>query len=363
MEALRAGALTVLEKPVGTTHADYEALAERLCTQLVIMSQVKLVRRHSRSNSPARRAAIPRSLRAATAGAFKMLGIVCSTGGPSALVQLLGALGPDFPLPILLVQHMTASFIAGFASWLDTVCPFSVTVVKDGCIPAAGTVHMAPAERHLRLDGGRLRLDAGDPVSFQRPSGTVLFQSMARDLGAAALGVLLTGMGDDGASGLLDIRRAGGYTIAEDESTAVVYGMPAAAVRMGAVCESLPLPAIAPRVLELVSCRIREGRGRGFECTRPGLPRNSLRGKITTMNHASRIVVVEDLDTRAFKALATLPSPQPYPGRLQVQHMTSSSPEGFSCPVPSACPLPMDIGNDGDNAVDISPSGWRRVLR
>ncbi len=129
-----------------------------------------------------------------------------------------------------------------------------MTVVNDGCVPVAGTVHMAPAERHLRLDAGRLRLDAGDPISFQRPSGTVLFQSMAQDLGAHALGVLLTGMGDDGASGLLDIRRSGGYTIAEDESTAVVYGMPAAAVRMGAVCESLPLPAIAARVLELVPC-------------------------------------------------------------------------------------------------------------
>ena len=114
---------------------------------------------------------------------------------------------------------------------------------------------MAPAERHLRLAAGRLQLDAGDPVSFQRPSGTALFQSMARDLGAGALGVLLTGMGDDGALGLLAIRRAHGYTIAEDESTAVVYGMPAVAVRMGAVLESLPLPSIAPRVRDLVSCK------------------------------------------------------------------------------------------------------------
>ncbi len=78
--------------------------------------------------------------------------------------------------------------------------------MNDGCIPVPGTVHMAPADRHLRLDSGRLRLDTGDPISFQRPSGTVLFQSMAQDLGADALGVLLTGMGDDGASGLLDIR-------------------------------------------------------------------------------------------------------------------------------------------------------------
>ena len=254
MEALRAGALTVLEKPLGTTHADYAALSGRLCTQLFIMSQVKLVRQHSSREPHAVEGDFP-GVSSGAAGAFEMLGIVCSTGGPGALVQLLGALGPEFPLPILLVQHMTASFIAGFASWLDTVCPFSVTVVKDGCIPAAGVLHMAPAERHLRLGAGRLRLDAGDPVSFQRPSGTVLFQSMARELGAGALGVLLTGMGDDGASGLLAIRRAHGYTIAEDESTAVVYGMPAVAVRKGAVVESLPLPAIAPRVRDLVSCK------------------------------------------------------------------------------------------------------------
>jgi two-component system, chemotaxis family, protein-glutamate methylesterase/glutaminase len=252
MEALRAGALTVLEKPVGTTNAAYETLAERLCTQLVIMSQVKLVRRHG-DHEP-RSAEVPRYTSRGP-GRFKMLGIASSTGGPAALVKLLGALGESFPLPILLVQHMTASFVPGFASWLGGVCPFSVNVVDDGCLPVGRTLHMAPAERHLRLDAGRLRLDAGDPISFQRPSGTVLFQSMAQQLGADALGVLLTGMGDDGALGLLDIRRSGGYTIAEDESTAVVYGMPAAAVRMGAVCESLPLPSIAARVLELATGR------------------------------------------------------------------------------------------------------------
>jgi two-component system, chemotaxis family, protein-glutamate methylesterase/glutaminase len=254
MEALRAGALAVIDKPAGTTNADYQRVAERLCTQLVIMSQVKLVRRSGHCDSPAADGWTPAWCGPPAVfkpGRFKMLGISCSTGGPQALVQLLSALGPAFPLPILLVQHMTASFIQGFASWLNGVCPFQVAVVNDGSIPVAGTVHMAPADRHLRLDSGRLRLDAGDPISFQRPSGTMLFQSMARELGDAALGVLLTGMGDDGASGMLAIRRAGGYTIAEDESTAVVYGMPAAAVRMDAVCESLPLPAIAARVLEL----------------------------------------------------------------------------------------------------------------
>jgi two-component system, chemotaxis family, protein-glutamate methylesterase/glutaminase len=253
MEALRAGALTVIDKPPGTNNADYAVMAERLCTQLFIMSQVKLVRRNRGDHFHHSNGHVPRASRnLGRSGGYKMLGIASSTGGPGALVQMLGDLGPAFPLPILLVQHMTANFLDAFASWLESVCPCPVIVVDDGFVPVAGTVHMAPPGKHLRLDGGRLWLDEGAPISFQRPSGTVLFQSMARELGKDALAALLTGMGEDGASGLLEIRRSGGYTIAEDESTAVVYGMPAAAVRMGAVCESLPLPAIAPRILDLV---------------------------------------------------------------------------------------------------------------
>ena len=252
IEALRAGALTLLEKPVGTTHVDYQTLAERLCTQLVLMSQVNLVQaQRARRQRPVPPPARPR----AAAGGYRMLGIACSTGGPGALAQLLKALGPDFPLPILLVQHMMSNFVAGFAAWLANVCPLAVEVVEDGRIPSAGTVHLAPAERHLRLQGTRLWLDEDEPVCGQRPSGTVLLESMARSLGPGALGIVLTGMGDDGAAGLLAIRAAGGYTIAEDQSTALVYGMPAAAVDAGAVCESLPLTGIAARVLQLAPSR------------------------------------------------------------------------------------------------------------
>ncbi len=247
MNALRAGALTVLEKPMGTTSAEYEALAERLCTQLAIMSQVKVVRRRP---SPMPTCALE-PCAAHQPGGYRMLGIVASTGGPSALVQVLGMLGSDFPLPILLVQHITGSFLEGFASWLESVCPFSVVVVRDRVFPVPGTVYLATQDRHLRVEWGALHVDAGDPVCAQRPSGTVLFESMAKTLGAGALGVLLTGMGEDGAKGLLEIRKRGGHAIAEHESTAVVYGMPAEAVRLGAVHELLPLPAIGPRILDL----------------------------------------------------------------------------------------------------------------
>ena len=251
MNALRAGALTVLEKPVGTTSAEYEALAQRLCTQLAIMSQVKVVRRHRDARPTQRlvRTAVSRP------SDYRVLGVVSSTGGPNALIQLLNGLCADFPLPILLVQHITSSFLEGFAAWLDGVCPFSVEIATDRQIPARGKVYLAPRDRHLRIEKGYLNIHSGDPVCAQRPSGTVLFQSMASAFGPQALGVLLTGMGDDGAEGLLELRKSGGYTIAEDESTAVVYGMPAEALRRGAVLDSLPLPAIALRILELMASR------------------------------------------------------------------------------------------------------------
>jgi two-component system chemotaxis response regulator CheB len=252
MNALRAGALTVLEKPSGVICNKYEEMAERLCTQLAIMSEVKVVRRRvgTRFIPVSDGQAIVRSV------GWRALGIVSSTGGPNALVQLLGGLGSSFPLPILLVQHIADNFLEGFASWLEAACPFAVEIVRNRCIAAPSKVYMALQDHHLLAENGCVRINRVSPVCAQRPSGSVLFESMAASLGGQAVGVLLTGMGEDGADGLLRLRQSGGYTIAEDESTAVVYGMPAEAVRLGAVSESLPLPAIAPRILDLIlPCR------------------------------------------------------------------------------------------------------------
>jgi two-component system chemotaxis response regulator CheB len=260
MNALKAGALSVVEKPVGVTHADYATLARHICQQLVLMSDVKLVRQRGNGSAAAPTAPrgadlAPGSMRRATnrarVGDYAVLGIVASTGGPNALVQVLGAIGSGFPLPILIVQHMTETFHAGFVSWLADSVPMPLVLAVDGGVPRPGHAYVAPANAHLRLDGAKMKFVGGEPVSGQRPSGTVLFESMATWAGRRAIGVLLTGMGDDGAQGLRAIFDAGGYTIAEDESTAVVYGMPAAAVKLGAVVEVLPRPAIAPRLDDL----------------------------------------------------------------------------------------------------------------
>lgn len=251
MNALRAGALTVVEKPVGVTSAGYDAIAETICTQLYIMSQVPVVRQRAFKWQPQQQT-VPaaRDVRGTTSPSI--LGIAASTGGPPALAKILGALPTEFPIPILLVQHMGASFMEGFASWLNGLISLHVRIARDQEIPIPGQVYVAPGDRHLLFSqAGTLQLSTQPPLGGQRPSATLLFQSIASAAGPRGLGILLTGMGEDGAQGLLELHQAGGYTVAEDESTAVVYGMPAAAARLGAVRTSLPLDLIAPRLMRI----------------------------------------------------------------------------------------------------------------
>ncbi|HEX3982068.1 MAG TPA: chemotaxis-specific protein-glutamate methyltransferase CheB [Acidisoma sp.] len=244
MNSLRSGALSVVEKPAGFGHAHHAEIAETIRTQLYIMSQVPVIRQrpmpdreagsHHRVASRAGRRITP-----------TIAGLVASTGGPAALARVLGALPEDFPAPILVVQHMGAAFMPGFAAWLDGLVPMQVAIAEHGRTPMPGHVYIAPGDEHLTLGlDGTLRLGREAQVSSQRPSGTVLFRSLATLCGPRAMGVLMTGMGEDGAEGLFAMRRAGALTLTEDETTTVVYGMPQAAVKIGASRLSLPLDRI-----------------------------------------------------------------------------------------------------------------------
>lgn len=252
MNALKAGALCVVEKPAGIGASGYAGIADTIATQLFIMSQVPVIRQRATLSVK------PRVKKDgdndAASAAPRIIGIAASTGGPPALAAVLGPLPADFPVPILVVQHMGASFMEGFAHWLGGQTKLKVEIAKQGDTPEQGRVYVAPGDKHLTLDAqGRIRTSSEAPIASQRPAATLLFQSLAKVLGAKGAGVILTGMGEDGARGLLEMKQAGAYTIAEDASTAVVHGMPAVAAKIGAAKAILPLDAIGPRLIALVA--------------------------------------------------------------------------------------------------------------
>jgi two-component system chemotaxis response regulator CheB len=173
--------------------------------------------------------------------------IVASTGGPQAILTLLRGLGAGLTVPVLIVQHINEGFADGMATWLSSSSPLPVRIAQHGDMPSAGGVYLAPGNRHLLVTRrGSLALSNAPPAGGFRPSGNLLFESGSEYYGAGSVGVLLTGMGDDGALGLAKLRDAGAVTIAQDEASSVVYGMPAAAVALGAVDQVLPLTKIAP---------------------------------------------------------------------------------------------------------------------
>jgi two-component system chemotaxis response regulator CheB len=179
--------------------------------------------------------------------------VVASTGGPQAIQSLLQGLGSDLSVPVLIVQHINDGFAAGMAGWLSSSCPLRVQLAEHGDTPSAGVVYLAPGDRHLLVTRrGTLALSKSPPAGGFRPSGNLLFESGAEYYGAGAVGVLLTGMGEDGALGLGTLRTAGSVTFAQDEATSVVFGMPAAAIALGAADRVLPIFAIAPEIRALL---------------------------------------------------------------------------------------------------------------
>ncbi len=182
-----------------------------------------------------------------------VVAIGASTGGPPALSAVLKHLPEDLPAAVLVVQHMAEGFIEGLAHWLDDISAMPVRVAVDGQRLAPGTIYLAPAGLNLRLvRTGRIELLPPDPGQYHVPGVDATFNSVARVCRERAVGVLLTGMGRDGAAGLLSMRRAGARTLGQDEQTSAVWGMPAAARALLAVDDELPLPEIGPAIVAAV---------------------------------------------------------------------------------------------------------------
>jgi len=194
-------------------------------------------------------AAAPASAQVAQTGAPPLLALGASTGGPQALATVLGCLPRDFAGAVLIVQHIEGEFTQGLAHWLSTRCALPIQLAAAGDTPQAGQVYVAAPGAHLQLGAGlRFAHAAGAAGELHVPSVDALFLSLARHArpGVAAL---LTGMGSDGVAGLAELRRRGWYTVAQDERSSIVYGMPRAAAEQGAAMHTLPLPAIGPALL------------------------------------------------------------------------------------------------------------------
>lgn len=250
MHALRLGALTLLAKPPGPEASDFDEQRVRFVQTIKTMSEVKVVRRWpERRQQP-----LPPFVAAPTGARPRIVAIAASTGGPAALAHILSELPGDFPLPVLVVQHMAKGFANGFAAWLNATGSLHVKVAEDGEPLCPRTVYVASDDRHLGVvDRSTIAVSDGAPVDGFRPSGTFLFESVAQTFGPSVVAVILTGMGDDGVVGLLAVRRAGGCVLVQDEETSIVFGMPGAAVSAGLADVTYPLGAIAFRLRELVA--------------------------------------------------------------------------------------------------------------
>jgi len=250
--ALQAGAVQVIDKPANAFAPERASERAAMVATIKLMSEVRVVQRRFDSQ---RRSTLP-SPSPGQENAPRPVDVVAigaSTGGPAALNVLLSGLPADFSTPILIVQHITIGFTHGLATWLQHACRLPIRIAQADERIQASTVYIAPDDYHLQVIGtGRLQLVHSAPVNHVRPSVNMLFESVGRVYGARAVGVLLTGMGEDGARGLHTIRRQGGFTIAQDETTSVVYGMPKAAAELGACSTILPLDQIATFLVRLV---------------------------------------------------------------------------------------------------------------
>ena len=265
-DALAAGALDVLEKPRGNEPDG--AWEQAFLSTIELISRVKVIThvRGRQARSPRMRLAPP----VAESGAYRMVAVGASTGGPAAVLKILSSLPADFPLPILIVIHIGEAFGRLLAEWLDSRSQLRVSCARDGePLPQVGDarVILAPPGRHLVVKANRVHLTNQDERNSCRPSVDVFFESVAEQIGSRGIACLLSGMGKDGAQGLLAVRDAGGRTLAQDEATSTIFGMPQEAIRIGGAERVIALDEIASSLVALA--------GSSKSCLHdPRIPRN-----------------------------------------------------------------------------------------
>lgn len=248
-DALLCGALDVINKP------DYNSNeAKMLASKVKMLAGVSVFTRSKPRNSSIQIEASQASLptRAHADGFDRIFAIACSTGGPQALAQLLPKLPKDFPCPIVIAQHIAEGFAQGMVDWLDKICPLDIRLAQEGSQLQAGIVYIAPSEQNLLISTTkRLMLSARETNEVYHPSCNKLLTSAAEVFNQRVVGIILTGMGKDGAQGIADIRAQGGITLAQDEASSVIYGMNRVAIESGSVTQVLALSDIATRMIAL----------------------------------------------------------------------------------------------------------------
>jgi two-component system, chemotaxis family, protein-glutamate methylesterase/glutaminase len=252
LKALDLGAIDFVPKPSSGIDLDMTTVREELTRKLKLAAKVRVVRTATRSKlaMPAGPAASGRSSSAAAAaqngGKSPIIVIAASTGGPAAVSRVVAGLPKELPAAVILVLHMPATFTNQFAVQLSEISALPVKEAEPNEAPQPGAIYICPGSHHLRLSmGGKISLDSGPRIDGYRPSADVAFETIAAYARPLAIGVVMTGMGNDAAKGAKAVKAAGGYVIAQDEATSMIFGMPSEAIQVGAVDEVLPLDSIA----------------------------------------------------------------------------------------------------------------------
>ena len=256
--SLAAGAVSVVAKPVGPGHKDFDTEASKLIETVKLMAEVKVVKRwssgHLLRKTPKINGSIPVI---APSEQISVIAIGASTGGPPALQTILSALPKDFPAGIMIVQHIAPGFLPGMVQWISQTTRFQTKIATHGEKLLPGTAYFAPDNFHMGLlPEGEICLSSASAEYGVRPSVNYLFRSVASARGLKSVGILLTGMGKDGAASLKVLKDSGAITIAQDRETSVVHGMPGEAINLGAAKYILSLEAIPSLLVELVCNKV-----------------------------------------------------------------------------------------------------------